>query len=151
MADPPRLFDDQNTRPTPSAATSDARRRFRHYRFRDDGEYAEDEWTAFVRCARRHCDRPDVLHKDAVWKMEERGISDQRLRSSVNAGAKVVAYEHWGDEGKKRFMLWCPDSKCLIIASRNDGLILSVEKMGYERFVQYTRAHQNANLRWIRR
>lgn len=129
---------------------SRARKRFARYRIRDDGPYADAEWDEFIRCARKYSGRPDVLHKDVLWKMEERGISERRLLAAVNKRARVAACEHHGDENSKRLWLWSPEHACLIIASREDGLILSVIEMPEDRFAGYAAARQNANFRWLR-
>jgi len=127
-----------------------ARRRFARYGIRDEGPYTDAEWDVFIDCAHRYCERPDTLHRDLPEKMAERGISARQLLGAVNAGAKLAAYEHYGDHHSKRLMLWCPVNSCVVIASREDGLILTVIEMGPERFMRYATARQNANLRWLR-
>ena len=87
-----------------------------------DHEYSEEEWRAFVQCAREGMESGERLHNEFDAKMTEHGLSPRQVERAVHLG---TALAHFVNQGMTRLAAWDPQQRLVIIATVPDGLILT--------------------------
>jgi len=97
-------------------------------------EFSEDEWDAFIECARNTFDRGDFIHNEFEAKRQEkhRETSDRDILNAMSSRAYLVAYpDEWGRE---RVYLWDPQGKnTLIVCTLDDGILDAYPATGFLR------------------
>ena len=109
-------------------------------------EYSEEEWRAFLQCAREGMKSGERLHREFDAKMAQRHQSPRRVEKALSGGAGLVTYE---DDGRPRLALWDPTSELLVVATVPEGLVLTAFAVHAPRIDAYLRSFEKT--RWLRR
>ena len=110
-----------------------------------DHEYSEEEWRAFVQCAREGMESGKRLHHEFSAKLVEKGIPAARAEQAITSEACLSVYEK---EGLPRLGLWNPRSEMMVIGTVPAGLILTAFRVPAPRARVYLEAQ--IGQRWLR-
>ncbi len=105
--------------------------------------YTEEEWRAFLDCARRSFDSGEGLHKEFSAKLVTHGVREERVRRSLTRQASLLVYEH---SGRPRLALWHPETELFVIATVRGGLIFNAYPV--ERVSAYARRLKGSRWLW---
>jgi hypothetical protein len=110
-----------------------------------DRAYTDEEWRAFLACARKGFETGEGIHREFYAKIEAHSVRESEILATLRArGAKLVAYEHLG---MGRIAMWVEQLGILVIGTEKEGLILSAfEPPDIDRYVEGM-----AKVRWLRR
>ena len=68
-------------------------------------EYTEEEWRAFVDCARRSFASGEALHNEFSAKIAAHDVREARVERSLSRQGSLLIYEH---AGRPRLAAWHP-------------------------------------------
>ena len=110
-----------------------------------EDEFDEEEWTAFVECARQVWESGKFRHRALDAKLSERDdVSEAHIRNAIWRGAFLVAYQ---DDGMERVTLYDRDrgKGFVVVCTLKDGIITAYRATNFERSLQ-----TKTNIRWLR-
>lgn len=106
-------------------------------------ELTEEEWQAFLKCARhgfRTCDR---IHNEFTPKIEEHDITELQIERALHPRSRLIAYEH---EGMARLGLYDPEQCIFLIGTLPKGEFFNAfEREEIDRY-----AANLEDVRWLR-
>ena len=113
-----------------------------------DHEYAHEDWTAFVKCAREGMASGERLHKEFDAKVAAHEVEPREVERAVRADAVLVRYIN--RKGRDTLGLWDPHSRLFLVATIPDGLVLTAFPLEDE---QHWKSYVTRleGLRWLRR
>ena len=111
-----------------------------------DREYSEEEWHAFVECARKGMASGERLHNDFEVEVARHDLPTREVEKAVRADASLVVFE---TDTTPRLGLWDPHSELFIVGTIPDGLILTAFPLEGERAQRYLNTRDG--VRWLKR
>jgi hypothetical protein len=111
-----------------------------------DHEYSEEEWRAFVQCAREGMESGERLHNEFSAKLEEKGLKEGEVQRALRSGAWLTIYRK---STASRLGLWDPRSDLMVVGTIPDGLILTAFRLPLHRAAAYL--ERQADQGWLRR
>ena len=111
-----------------------------------DHEYSEQEWRAFIRCAREGMESGERLHNDFEVEIDGHDLSSRRVEQAIRQDASLVLFE---TDSTPRLGLWDPHSELFLVGTIPDGLILTAFPLEGGRAERYLETR--GWVRWLRR
>ena len=111
-----------------------------------DHEYSEEEWRAFVACAREGMVSGGRLHNDFEVEIDGHDLSSREVEKAVRQDACLVLFE---TDLTPRLGLWDPRSELFLVGTVPDGLVLTAFPLEGERAERYLQTR--SRVRWLKR
>lgn len=108
-------------------------------------EFDEEEWPAFIKCARRVWKSGDFRHRELEEKLSDHNVREADVRNAIWKGAYLVAYR---DKGMERVTLYDRDrgKGLVVVCTLKDGIITAYRATNFEQSLR-----TKTNIRWLRR
>lgn len=85
-------------------------------------EFTEEEWQAFLKCARHGFASCGRIHKEFTAKIEDHFLSENEIERALQERSMLVSYEN---HGLPRIGLWDPVQGIFIVGTVPAGLFLT--------------------------